>query len=258
MCSTSGAPLRRYFCLVAYQGLLIQKDAGLKQPGRNSRKPDNPHVARASKRARSERRPERPPLYNSSKVHGNTQTPGRPPKKLKNTCLRYACHTDVEQASLSELLRDLERKTPISFKAFLRHMRFFVDLFVKDYALREQLAIRDTGFSVQEVEDFRQLFLESLEYREGIVSVGQLLSLSDLRRALPLTERSPALGSVNAVKGEAVQLLNGVSKAKPEQDKNMVVNFPQFLRIAKQLLQAAAKEKQLRSLSHSFTRGLTQ
>ncbi|CAE7219480.1 cal-1 [Symbiodinium necroappetens] len=139
------------------------------------------------------------------------------------------------KATLSELLRDVERRPPITFNAFLRHMRFFVDLFAKDYKFREQWAIRDTGFSAKEVEDFRQLFLSNLEHREGLVSIGQLMSLPELRRALPASDAS--LGAaVHQVKGESLQLLNGTPKAKLE-DKNAVINFPQFLRIAKQLLE---------------------
>lgn len=166
------------------------------------------------------------------------------------------------KATLSELLRDVERRPPINFNAFLRHMRFFVDLFAKDYNFREQWAIRDTGFSGKEVEDFRQLFLSNLEHREGLVSVGQLMSLPELRRALPLaSDTGSALGAVHQVKGESLQLLNGMPKAKLE-DKNTVVNFPQFLRIAKQLLEQTAKDQKFQGLrelkSKSLTRSLSK
>lgn len=164
------------------------------------------------------------------------------------------------KATLSELLRDVERRPPITFNAFLRHMRFFVDLFAKDYKFREQWAIRDTGFSAKEVEDFRQLFLSNLEHREGLVSIGQLMSLPELRRALPLASDASLLAAAHQVKGESLQLLNGTPKAKLE-DKNAVINFPQFLRIAKQLLEQTAKDQKfqgLRELKKSFTRSLSK
>ena len=120
--------------------------------------------------------------------------------------------------------------------------------------MREQWAIRDTGFSPKEVEDFRRLFAPE---QEGLVPIGQLMTLSELRRALaPLQiDKSPSLASaLSSVKGEALQLLNGIPKSKTDPEKNMVVNFPQFVRIAKQLLDAAAKEREMKALTRTFSK----
>ena len=80
---------------------------------------------RSSQRRREPRDPQNPSLSADEVAH------------LARTLFVFGVAEPLK-ASLSDLLRDLERKPPatITFKAFLRHMRFFVDLYVKDAGLR--------------------------------------------------------------------------------------------------------------------------
>jgi len=144
--------------------------------------------------------------------------------------------------SFAELLRDVERRPPpITFQIFIRHMRNLMQLAAKDLGFREKWAIRDTSFKSQEVQEFRELYManvgEEKAQRVRCLLPVPLMTLSELRRALGNDKSAAALNAaLQAVKTQVATFSGKDNSDKP----NMIVNFPQFLRIAHKMVITSA------------------
>lgn len=144
--------------------------------------------------------------------------------------------------NFTELLRDVERRPPpITFQIFIRHMRNLMQLAAKDLGFREKWAIRDTSFKSQEVQDFRELYManvgEEKAHRVRCLLRVPLMTLPELRRALGNDKSAAALNAaLQAVKTQVATFSGKDNSDKP----NMIVNFPQFLRIAHKMVITSA------------------
>lgn len=144
--------------------------------------------------------------------------------------------------SFTELLRDVERRPPpITFQIFIRHMRNLMQLAAKDLGFREKWAIIDTSFKSQEVQEFRELYManvgEEKAHRVRCLLPVPLMTLPELRRALGNDKSAAALNAaLQAVKTQVATFSGKDTSDKP----NMIVNFPQFLRIAHKMVITSA------------------
>ena len=112
-----------------------------------------------------------------------------------------------------------------------------MQLYVKDLHLREQWAMRDTGFSSEEVERFKTLYLASTSEAKSsiwVVCPLPLMTLPELQQAWSNDRSSSVvMSALQTVKSEVSDFAtprDGTDQA------NILVNFPQFLRISKILM----------------------
>merc|ERR1719478_1557133 len=91
--------------------------------------------------------------------------------------------------SLRQLLDDMMREvcsktnSSLDFQDFIRMMRQFQDIQTQEKAKKERQAIEDTGFSQDEIKDFKEMFDSSLNIFSG-GAVREELSQSDVRNML--------------------------------------------------------------------------
>ena len=167
------------------------------------------------------------------------------PVEVSSICREVFALGVVEplRSNFAELLRDVDRRPPqITFQIFLRHMRNLMQLLAKDWGLREKWAIRDTSFKSQEVEEFRQLYKsnvgEDKAHRIRCLLPVPLMTMPELRRAFcTQSDKTAALNAaLQAVKTQVASFASKETSDKP----NIIVNFPQFLRIAHKMVIASA------------------
>jgi len=123
---------------------------------------------------------------------------------------------------LLEVVRNVDehRKTErLEFKDFLRLMQHLRDLKDQTKVNKEMSAVKNCGFSVQEVQEFRQLFLE------GDNGYGEF-SLEEAQRILG---KVTPLGA--GYLKELAQIFGDVSGGEVD-----VVDFPDFLLLMKRLI----------------------
>merc|ERR1712232_215401 len=87
---------------------------------------------------------------------------------------------------------DVEEDLELDFPDFLRLVRQFHDLQERDRIMKEQDAIRSTGFTLNEVEEFRDLFMADaidgynkleLSFFDFARMIGQICPLGDVNRS---------------------------------------------------------------------------
>jgi len=136
---------------------------------------------------------------------------------------------------LLELLRQVDQNGTgsLKFADFLKLMGLFRDFKDKERLRKEQQAVKDSGFSNQEVAEFRELFLNSLGDSHD-------LAFEEFREMI---HRITPLG--DALTAELEEIFCEVCNKQPEAD------FPDFLLLLKRLLDcnfARIKEKTSGSL----------
>jgi Ca2+-binding EF-hand superfamily protein len=132
----------------------------------------------------------------------------------------------TDQATYKRLQRLLqeanaEHQKALPFSFFLHLARHWYDICEKEQHAKERIAVRETEFTVQEVAEFRELFVGSdTGDRTG-------LTLKELRGML---ERIAPLGHNN------MEHLRSVFRQNAESGSGRTCDFPEFLQVMRRLL----------------------
>jgi len=155
---------------------------------------------------------------------------------VENVCPSLAREKAL-RPQLQEMMQACrECNKSLGFKDFLKLMRLVLDFQDKERAQREATTIKTTGFSSSEVQEFRDLFLESDE-GFGVVSFEACRAM--IHAITPLGDNL-----THQLQG----IFRGLTRQKVQHGRGSAdeVDFPEFLQLMKQLLDtnfAKLKEK---------------
>eukprot|EP00930_Biecheleria_cincta_P038673 TRINITY_DN26560_c0_g1_i1.p1 TRINITY_DN26560_c0_g1~~TRINITY_DN26560_c0_g1_i1.p1 ORF type:complete len:1192 (-),score=217.37 TRINITY_DN26560_c0_g1_i1:69-3644(-) len=127
-------------------------------------------------------------------------------------------------------------KGSLSFRDFLKLMFGFREFQDKERANKESLAVKETGFSVQEVAEFRELFLASDTSCSGELNFKEVWEMVNT-----VTPLGDVLSSQLKVMFNEATMRTSIKG-----DQNQQADFPELLRLMKRLLDinfAGIKEK---------------
>eukprot|EP00441_Pelagodinium_beii_P043394 CAMPEP_0197627016 /NCGR_PEP_ID=MMETSP1338-20131121/5749_1 /TAXON_ID=43686 ORGANISM="Pelagodinium beii, Strain RCC1491" /NCGR_SAMPLE_ID=MMETSP1338 /ASSEMBLY_ACC=CAM_ASM_000754 /LENGTH=1038 /DNA_ID=CAMNT_0043197627 /DNA_START=1 /DNA_END=3117 /DNA_ORIENTATION=- len=176
-------------------------------------------------------------IFDQYNVYGDGQITNKELMRLVEDMIPDMARDKNQRPKLLDLMRqvDTDGSGSLDFYDFLKLMQLFREHQDKERVLKEQVAIKDTGFTATEVAEFRELFLAAddssgeLSFQEfktmvdGITPLGDALTQELEKIFYEVTDRS--LG----VDGNADE-----------------ADFPEFLWLMKELLQrnfAGIKEK---------------
>lgn len=137
---------------------------------------------------------------------------------------------------LEEILREADNdgNGALDFQDFLRLMRTVAELRYRSQLDKEQNAVKDAGFSAQEVHDFRDIFI-------GQAGVDQVLSQSEFKELIkdfcPMSNRN--CGMLSKFWTEALHFYRSPAELDAEvaeEYDDMTVDFPEFLWLMKRIL----------------------
>merc|ERR1712194_259567 len=98
---------------------------------------------------------------------------------LIETLFPVMAHDAQRRPQLQELIRDadIDCSNTVDFQEYLRLMGQLRELQDRDRLVKEQMAVKETGFSKQEVKDFRDLFLRCDVDGDGELTLKECIDL---------------------------------------------------------------------------------
>jgi len=140
----------------------------------------------------------------------------------------FPCLTPRVKQLLDELMREVAGATngSLDFPDFVRMMRQFHDIQAEETEHKEHQAVEESGFSTEEVTDFREMFNACFEaVSDGNPNMHEELSLSDvcsmLDKICPMDEKNTL--ELSIVFREATK------KYWTSQTPHDTIDFPEFL-----------------------------
>jgi Ca2+-binding EF-hand superfamily protein len=126
-------------------------------------------------------------------------------------------------AMISEI--DHDSSGSLDFSDFVRLMQQLRELRDKELVAKEQEAIRETGFTQQEVKEFREIFLTCDVSEVGEVSVSNVRNL--IKNICPMGDQNSR---------QMTEMFRAVTSTQRADGPRDVADFPEFLQFMRKIL----------------------